>query len=69
MLIKVKRQDWYATFAYAPPLVEAIINTGDVVSATPCESRGVGPFMTVTFRDGKQWIVQGVPDDLLRKEG
>ena len=64
MLIKVERQDWGANFAYAPPLVEAVINTDDIVTAVPCESRGVGPFMKVKFRNGDEMIIRGKPSDL-----
>jgi hypothetical protein len=66
MLMKVKRQDWDAQFGYAPPRVDAVLNTEDVVSAVPCESRGQGPWMRVTFRSGAEWIVWGTPDDLTR---
>lgn len=69
MLIKVKRQDWYATFAYAPPLVDAVINTDEVVSAVACESRGEGPFVQVKFRDGSKMVIRGTPDDLLSRGG
>ncbi len=67
MLIKVRRQNWDATFAYAPPLEDAVINTDEVVSAVPVESRGVGLFMSVRFRDGTSMTVQGRPDDLLAR--
>jgi hypothetical protein len=41
MLVKVKRQDWDAThWGYAPPRVDAVLNTDDVVSAVVCQSRG-----------------------------
>lgn len=70
MLVKVKRQDWDDPhFHYAPPRVDAVVNTDDVVSAVVCQSRGVGPWYRVTFRDGTEWIVQGHPDDLLEKGG
>lgn len=68
MLIIVRRQNWYADFAYAPPLEEVAINTDEVVTAVPTQSRGEGPFMTVTFRNGESMIVKGVPSDLLNRK-
>lgn len=61
MLIKVRRQNWNADFAYAPPTEEAVVNTDEIVSAVPAESRGVGPFTLVKFRDGSTMTVEGTP--------
>ncbi len=59
----VKYQDWSAEFAYAPPLVDATINLDEVVSVTPCDSRGEGPFVRVKLTTGDSLICRGVPAD------
>jgi hypothetical protein len=69
MLIRVKAQDWSGDFAFAPPTRESLINTDDVQSVIPCESRGSGPFVRVRFRDGKEMICVGTVDDFIEKEG
>jgi hypothetical protein len=61
-LIKVRRQNWQANFAYAPPTEDAVINTDEVASAFPTESRGEGPFVQVRFRDGSSMTVLGTVD-------
>ncbi len=66
MLKKVKYQNWNARFAYAPPLEDLVINTEEIVHAEPCKSRGVGPFVKITFRYGGEKIVQGTVEDLLK---
>ena len=65
MLIKVKYQNWSGNFAYAPPVEDAVINTEEIVNATPTESRGSGPWTKVKFRDGSTMTIQGNPDQLL----
>lgn len=65
MLIKVRKQDWSGNFSYAPPLVDAVINTDEVVEAYPTESRGAGPFVKVKFKDGSTITIQGNVDQLL----
>lgn len=67
MLIKVKRLNWQANYAYAPPQEDAVINTEEVVSAVPTEACGSGPFLSVRFRDGSSMTVVGTPDLLLPK--
>ena len=65
MLIKVRRQDWSGTFAYAPPLEDAVINTDDVRQAYRTDSRDNGPWTKVEFRDGSTCTIHGLPDQLL----
>ena len=65
MLKKILIQDWKADFAYAPPTRESVINTDDVQNAMPCESRGCGPWMKITFRNGNHVIAHGRPEDLI----
>lgn len=64
MLVRVRRQNWEANFAYAPPLEDAVINTREVVWAVPTQSRGEGPFTLIRFRDGTSMIVKGTPETL-----
>lgn len=66
MLIRVRRQDWDASFEYAPPLVDALVNTDDVVTAHICESRGAGPWVKVVLRNGGTLIVEGTLDNLFK---
>jgi hypothetical protein len=66
MLKAMRAQDWNASFSYAPPLVDIVINTDHVVDATACDSRGSGPWMRVRMSDGKQHIVKGLPEELLK---
>lgn len=68
-LIRVKAQDWSGDFAFAPPTVDTLVNTDEVQSVMPCESRGTGPFVRVRFRDGKELICVGVVMDFLKAEG
>jgi hypothetical protein len=68
-LIKVKAQDWSGDFAFAPPTRESLVNTDDVQSVQPCESRGSGPFFRVRFRDGQAMICVGTVDDFITKDG
>ncbi len=68
MLKKVYVLDYSANYAYAPPKVEALINTDEIVSATPTDARGSGPFMLVRFRDGSNLTVVGTVDALLPNE-
>ena len=63
MLIRVKKQDWSASFAYAPPLVEAVLNTDHIVSVVSVESRGSGPFVCVSMVDGQKLTCEGEPSD------
>ena len=66
MLKKVKYQNWRApNFAYAPPTEDAVIQTDRIVSVTPTESRGSGPFVLVKFDDGTSMTCIGKPEDFL----
>jgi hypothetical protein len=72
MLIRVKMLDYHGAYAYAPPQVDAVINTDDVTSARPTEARGIGPFLAVNMRDGSSVTIVGTVEDLLselEKEG
>lgn len=68
VLKSVKYQDWNASFSYAPPLRDAVINTEELVSAVTTDSRGSGPWMRLSFRNGETMTVQGTPLDLCEKE-
>jgi hypothetical protein len=65
MLRRVKCQDWNAQFAYAPPVVDAVVNTDHIVSAVPTDSRGSGPWTKVSFVDGRTLTCQGTPETFL----
>ncbi|MBU6430405.1 MAG: hypothetical protein KGR26_15420 [Cyanobacteria bacterium REEB65] len=64
MLIKVKRLN-YSNLGYAPLREDALVNTEEIVAAVKCEARGDGPFLQLTFRDGKQMTLVGRVDDVL----
>lgn len=68
MLIKVKMLDYNLPYSYAPPTVDAIVNTEEIVSAKITEARGEGPHLFVRFRDGSSMTIQGRVEDLLGKE-
>lgn len=63
MLKKVRYQDWAASFSYAPPLRDAVVNTAEIVSAVATDSRGCGPRVRLSFRNGDSMTVQGLPSD------
>ncbi len=65
MLRKFKFLDYGANYAYAPPQEDCIINTDNIVSAVPTESRGSGPFVLVKMSDGSKLTIVGRPEDLL----
>lgn len=65
MLRKFKFLDYGASYAYAPPQEDCIINTDEVVSAIPTDARGSGPFMMVRFNGGYNLTLVGQPEDLL----
>lgn len=69
MLRRVRWQDWSGNFAYAPPVRDGVLNDAEIVSVTPCESRGPGPWVKVSLRNGEQMICQGKPDDFTDKGG
>ena len=56
--------DYYASYSYQPPRKDAVINTDEIVSAVPCESRCSDPTMCVRFTDGSHLTVVGKPSDL-----
>lgn len=60
-------QDWSGSFAYAPPLKDAVINLDEVSTIQETDSRGCGPWVRVTMRNGDRFIVQGVPADFATK--
>lgn len=68
-LMAVRVLDWDASFPYAPPSRDAVINTDEVVSAVaidPSRTRCSSPTMRVAFRDGHAHEVIGRPEDLVR---
>lgn len=66
MLKGIKALDYKASYAYAPPVVDAVINTDDVQTAIPCDARCSEPTMRIRFRDGSTVVAIGKPADLLR---
>jgi hypothetical protein len=64
-LHKVQAQDWKGNFAYAPPVVDALVNTDHVVRVVPTESRGPGPWVSVVLVDGATLICRGTPETFL----
>lgn len=66
MLIKVQKQDWSAPSTYAPPLVEAVVNTEEIIEAERTDSRGSGPWTKVRFRDGSAITIHGLPGQLVK---
>lgn len=65
MLKKVSRQNWDAKSTFAPLLEPSLINTDDIVSVFPAESRGVGPFVYIVMRNQAPITVQGTLDDFM----
>jgi hypothetical protein len=61
----VQSQDWSGNFAYAPPLKDTVLNTDDIISVRECESRGSGPWVSVTMRNGEKFTVKGTPQDFV----
>lgn len=60
-------QDWNQSgYAYAPPLVDTVINLDHVVAAKTCESRGAGPWYCITLVDGQSLVARGKPEDLMK---
>ena len=57
--------DYATSYDYCPPRKDAVINTEEIVSAVPCESRASTPTMYVRFKNGSHMTVLGVPTDLL----
>ena len=63
-LKQVQVLDYNASYSYAPPQRDAVINTDHIVSAVPVESRCSQPTMFVRFTDGSHQTVIGIPEDL-----
>ena len=63
MLKKVKAQDYTQDYAYAPHVVEMLLNTDDIVSIQPTDARGSGPWLRVSMRNGKWFNVEGTIAD------
>jgi hypothetical protein len=64
-LKRVQMLDYHANYAYAPPAVDAVVNTEEIVSARPTDARGSGPFVAIKFRDGTSMTIVRTVDDLL----
>ncbi len=65
MLKKVKKLDYGSDYAYAPPQVDAVVNTTEIVTAWPVEARGSGPFVAVKLTTGETITCVGTVDDFL----
>jgi len=46
-------------------LEDAVINTDEIVSARATDSRGIGPWTSVLFKDGSHMTIRGTPDELM----
>lgn len=59
-LIKVEIIDYNASYSYAPPTVDGVINTEEIVYAKPTTTpRRVGQFLFVKLRDGSSVTIVG----------
>jgi hypothetical protein len=65
MLKNAEYQDWSGNFSYAPPLRDIVLNTDDIITVKPTESRGSGPWVSVKMRDGQVLTCKGTVDDFL----
>ena len=52
MLISVKKLDYEQAYAYAPPIMDAVINTDYIVSVVPAETRRPEPCVYIIFNMG-----------------
>jgi hypothetical protein len=65
MLKQIRVLDYSGNYSYAPPTVDALVNTEEIVSAVPCASRRSEETMRLRMTDGSCLIAVGVPADLL----
>lgn len=69
MLKAVKFINYNANYAYAPPELDAIINTDDIITAVavPRENtrRAFDDIVRIKFRDGSWLDVIGKPQDFI----
>jgi len=65
MLVKIKCLDYEASYAYAPPSAEFLINSEHVIDVRPCEARGPGPFVRITLSDKRQYVARGTVEEIL----
>lgn len=64
-LKKVRVLNYDRDYAYAPPADDAVINTDEIQSIVPVETRRSERCVSVRFRDGKTLTCIGVPDDFI----
>lgn len=67
MFIKVKKLDYEAPCTFAPLQVDTLINSDDVITATPTEARGEGPFLHLEMRDKRFMTIVGTVDSFLKQ--
>ena len=67
-LKKIKYLDYGASYDFAPPVSECVINTAEICRAIPCEVRGARPACRVFFNDGTNIVAVGTPDQFLETE-
>jgi hypothetical protein len=63
MLKKVLFLNYKARYAYAPPMEDAVINTDEITSVTPTETRCWYPCVLIRFRNSDHMTVVGKPED------
>jgi hypothetical protein len=64
-LKKILFLNYNSEYAYAPPQVEALINTDHITTCVPVEARGSGPFVRITFTNRDSLVAVGKPEDFL----
>jgi hypothetical protein len=65
VLKKVQKLNYSADYTYAPPQVDALVNTDEVATVWPVEARGSGPFVAVKLKTGETIVCVGTVDDFL----
>lgn len=67
MLVKLDCLDYDASYSYAPPSVEVVINSDHVLDLRPTDARGIGPFVKITLIDRRYYVARGTVDEIYRK--
>lgn len=73
-LIKVEIVDYNASYSYAQPTVDGVINTDEILLARLVEFRGEGSSVEcqrlhIRFKDGSEITVLGIPSILPLTKG
>lgn len=70
-LRRFRALDWTASFSYAPPTVEVVLDVDSILSAVEIDrtrTRCMEPTMRVTMSVGVMYEIVGKPEDLLCSE-